>query len=162
VSFERTIMSFAPTTPVTGAAQTGFTTPTYTLTADIAPSPNGKQYAITALGGTQASVDVHSVSKPFTVTFFRPMQLKTLPQANPVTGIIKSIPINSYKLITRKGAAPAVNQNNIVCRVTTTIEVPAGVDTYEPEEIRAMLSCHLGTLAQVSAGIGDSVISGII
>jgi len=155
-------MSFNPSTPVTGAAQTGFTSPTYTLTTDIAPSANGKQFAVTALGGTQASVDTHSVSKPFTITFFRPVQLKTLPQANPVTGIIKSVPINQYKLITRKGAAPAANQVNIVPRITTIIEVPAGTDTYEPEEIRAMISAHFGIAFANSAGIGDSCISGII
>lgn len=155
-------MSFNPSSPVTGAAQTGFTGPTYTLTSDIAPSPNGKQFAVTALGGTQANVEAHSVSKPFTVTFFRPAQLKTLPQANPVTGLLKSVPVNQYKLVTRKGAQPSANQVNLVPRVTTTIEVPAGVDTYEPEEIRAMLSLHIGTLSANAAGIGDSCISGII
>lgn len=155
-------MSFNPSTPVTGGSQTGFTSPTYTLTADIAPSPNGKQYAVTAVGGTQVGVDTHSVSKPFTLSFFRPATLKTLPSANPITGVIKSIPNNVYKLITRKGASPAVNQNALVPRITTTIEVPAGTDTYEPEEIKAMISLHAGALWAQSSGIGDSCISGII
>lgn len=155
-------MSFAPSSPVTGSAQTGFTSPTYTLTADIAPSPNGKQYAVTGLGGTQTSVDTHSVSKPFTTTFFKPVVLKTLPQANPVTGVIKNIPINGYKHVTRKGAAPSAGQTNLVPRITTLIEVPAGVDTYEPEEIRAMISLHVGILNQQSAGIGDTCITGIL
>jgi len=155
-------MSFAPSSPVTGAAQTGFTAPTYTFVSDIAPAPNGKQYAVTSAGGTQVNVDTHSVSKPFTFTFFKPAQLKTLPQANPVTGIIKNVPLNSYKLITRKGMSPAANQNAIVATVTTIINVPAGCDTYEPEDIRAMLSAHIGTLSANSAGIGDSCISGII
>jgi hypothetical protein len=155
-------MSFNPSTPVTGGAQTGFTSPTYTLTSDVAPSPNGKQWAVTALGGTQTGVETHSVSKPFTLSFFRPAALKTLPSANPITGVIKSIPNNNYKLITRKGAAPAVNQNALVPRITTTIEVPAGVDTYEPEEIKAMISLHAGALWAQASGIGDTCISGII
>lgn len=155
-------MAFNPATPITGAAQTGFTAPTYTFVSDIAPSPNGKQYAVTALGGTQALVDVHSVSKPFTFTFYKPQQLKTLPQANPVTGIIKNVPINQYKLVSRKGAAPALNQTIIPMRITTSFEIPAGCDTYEPEEIRAMVSAHIGVLAANSAGIGDTVIQGII
>lgn len=155
-------MSFAPTTPVTGAAQTGFTSPTYTLTSDTPPDNNAKQYAITALGGTQAGVDTHSVSKPFTVSFFRPKVLKTLPAPNAITGIIKNIGVNTYKLITRKGAAPSVNQTNMVPRITTTIEVPAGTDTYEPEELKAMLSLHIGVLSQQSAGIGDTIITGLM
>lgn len=155
-------MSFAPTTPVTGAAVTGLTTPTYTIAVDVAPNINGKQYAVTALGGTQTGVDVNSVSKPFTLTFFRPVQLKVLPSINPTTGIVKSVPINSYKFITRKGAVPYVNQQTQLARITTTIEVPAGTDTYEPEEIKAMISAHIGTLSQQSSGIADTVLTGVL
>lgn len=155
-------MSFSPSSPVTGSTQTGLTSPTYTLTVDTSPSNNSKQWAVTALGGTQTGVDSHSVSKPFTISVFRPVVLRTLPQANPVTGIIKNVPINQYKVITRKGAAPAVNQTNLVPRITTTIEVPAGTDTYEPEELRAMLSLHIGALSAQSSGIGDMVVTGIM
>lgn len=154
-------MSFNPTSPVTGATVVGLTSPTYTLTSDLAPSPNGKQFAVTALGGTQTGVDLNSVSKPFTSTFFRPQVLKQLPAANPVTGVIKSIPTNQYKLVTRKGAQPALNQSPQKLVVTTTIEVPAGVDTYEPEEIKAAISCHIGILTQQSSGIADTCITGI-
>lgn len=155
-------MTMSLTSPVTGSAQTGFTSPTYTLTTDIAPSPNGKQYAVTGLGGTQASVDSHSASKPFTISVFKPQQIKTLPAANPITGIIKSVPVNTYKVITRKGAAPAVNQVPQIARITSVIDVPAGTDTYEPEELRAMLSAHIGALTQMSAELGNTLVTGII
>lgn len=155
-------MAFSPSTPVTGATVSGLTSPTYTLTTDTAPNINGKQYAISALGGTQTSVDVNTVSKPFSISFFRPAVLRTLPQANPVTGVIKNVPMNTYKLITRKGASPAANQNPIVARVTTTIEVPAGTDTYEPEELKAMLSAHFGVGWAQASGIADTVVSGVI
>lgn len=155
-------MSFAPTSPVTGAAVTGLTSPTYTLTADTAPSQNGKQYAITALGGTQAGVDINTVSKPFTLTFFKPQVLRSLPQANPITGIIKAVPINTYKLITRKGAAPAASQINSMVRIYTVIECPAGVDTYEPEEINAALSLHFGVGYAQADGIAQTVRSGVL
>lgn len=155
-------MSFSLTTPITGAAQTGFTSPTYTVTSDVAPSNNGKQWAVTAVGGTQTGVDTHSVSKPFTISFFRPAQPKPLPSANPLTGVVKNIPINQYKMVTRKGAVPSANQAAIVALITTTIQVPAGTDTYEPEDIRAMLSAHIGALNQQAAGIGDTVITGVL
>lgn len=155
-------MSFAPSTPITGAAVTGLTTPTYTIVTDVAPSINGKQYAVSALGGTQTNVDVNTVSKPFTISFFRPVSLKVLPQANPVTGIVKNVPMNTYKLITRKGVQPAVNQSTMVARITTTIEIPAGSDTYEPEDLRALISAHFGTGWAQASGIADTVISGVI
>lgn len=153
---------FSPTSPLTGAAITGLTSPTYTLVSDIAPTVNGKQWAISALGGTQTGVDANSVSKPFTLSFFRPVTLRTLPQANPVTGVIKSVPVNTYKVITRKGAIPAANQMNQVARVYTIIEVPAGVDTQEPEEIKAMLSAHIGALNNQAQGISDTVLTGVM
>lgn len=155
-------MSFTPSSPVTGAAVSGLTSPTYTLVTDVAPSINGKQYAVSALGGTQTNVDINTVSKPFTMSFFRPAQLKVLPQANPVTGIVKNVPLNTYKLITRKGVQPAANQSLMVARITTIIEIPAGSDTYEPEELRAMISAHFGLGSAQASGIADTVISGVI
>lgn len=155
-------MSFAPSSPVTGAAVSGLTTPTYTLTTDVAPSINGKQYAVTALGGTQTGVDVATVSKPFSISFFRPQNLRVLPQANPVTGLIKNVPMNTYKLITRKGVAPAYGVSNMVARITTIIEIPAGADTYEPEDIRALISSHFGVGWAQASGIADTVLSGIL
>lgn len=155
-------MAFSPASPVTGASVLGLTSPTYTLLVDTAPNVNGKQYAISNTGGTQTNVDVNSVSKPFTVSFFRPQVLRTLPQANPVTGVIKNVPLNVYKFITRKGAAPAANQSIMVPKITTIIEVPAGVDTYEPEEIRAMLSLHFGIGWEQASGISVTVLTGVL
>jgi len=153
---------FSPASPATGAAVSGFTSPTYTLTSDIAPSINGKQYAITALGGTQTGVDVNTVSKPFTISFFRPAQLRSMPAANPVTGVVKNIPNNTYKLITRKGVVPGANQNPLNLVITTTIDVPAGSDTYEPEDIKAAISAHFGVGWAQASGIADTLLSGVM
>lgn len=155
-------MSFAPASPLAGATVPGFTSPTYTLTIDVAPSLNGKQYAVTATGGTQAGVDVNTVSKPFTISFFRPINLRVLPAANPVTGIIKAIPVNTYKLITRKGVVPGTNQSPIVARITTTIDVPAGADTFEPEDLKALVSAHFGVGNAQASGICDTILSGVL
>lgn len=152
---------YSPTSPVTGAAQTGLTTPTYTITADTAPDNNGKQHAVTALGGTQTGVDVSSVSRPFTVTFVKPKTLRVLGSANPVTGIISNVPRNTYKLITRKGVLPLTGQPSATMLITTIIEVPAGSDTADAANVRAALSLHIGVLSQQSAGIGDTGTSGI-
>lgn len=145
---------------ITGAAIPGFTSPVYNVTADLAPANNGKQWAVSSLGGTQVGVDTNTVSKPFTLSFFRPQVLKTLPAGNPITGVIKSIPTNVYKLVTRKGAQPAVNQVNQKIVITTGFEVPSGVETYEPEELKAAISAHIGALTQLASGIADTCVSG--
>lgn len=155
-------MAYNPTTPVTGAAQTGLTTPTYTLTLDTAPDSNGKQHAVTALGGTQTGVSAHSVGSPFTITFTRPKVMKTLGSVNPITGVIREVPRNNYGLLTRKGVLPAANQTPQTMIVRTVIECPAGADTYDAASVRAALSAHIGTLSQVSSGIGDTAINGVL
>jgi hypothetical protein len=153
---------FTLTTPITGLAQTGFTAPTYTIQQDTAPVVNGKQYAVTALGGTQAGVTTHSVSSPFTLSIFRPVQPKSLPPANPITGVIKNVPINKYKVIGRKGALPAANQAPQTVMAKLELDIPAGCDSFSAAEIRGLLSAMLGALAQQPAGLGDTCINGIL
>jgi len=155
-------MSFAPSTPVTGGAQTGLTAPTYTIASDVAPDVNGKQYAVTALGGTQTGVTAHSVSSPFTITYFRPKVFKALQTVDPVTGQLRSVPFNVHKIITRKGVTPLAGQSVSTLRCTTILEVPAGADLADNLSVRAALSLHIGTLWAQSAGIGDTVVSGVV
>lgn len=155
-------MSYSPSSPLTGASQTGFTSPTYTLSSDKAPDSNGIQHAVTALGGTQTGVDTHSVSKPFTLTAVRPKTLKLLGSVNPVTGVISQVPMNRWKIITRKGVSPLAGQANRVMLITTTIEVPAGADEADAANVQAGLSAHFGLVNDQSSGLGDTVQSGIL
>lgn len=153
---------FALTSPITGGLQTGFTAPTYTHAADVAPDDNGKQVAVTALGGTQAGVTVHSVSSPFTVTIIRPRAFKALGQVNPTTGALPSVPKNLWKIIVRKGVIPLAGQQPVPMIIRVELDVPAGSDTADAPNIRAAISAAIGALNQQSAGLGDSLVSGII
>jgi len=155
-------MSLTLSTPVTGTSQTGLTSPTYTLSDDVAPSNNGRQYSVSALGGTQTGVDASSVSKPFTVTLVRPAQFKQLGPVDPVTGVLRSVPKNTWEIMTRKGVSPLSGQANAVMMIRTSISVPAGADLADAEDIRAALSCHFGALSQASSAIGDAVINGTL
>jgi len=154
-------MAYSPSSPITGTAQTGFTSPTYTITADTAPGANGKQYAVTALGGTQTGVTVHSVASPFTLTFFRPLILKGLQAVLP-NGLLRNVPRNSYKYIVRKGVTPLSGQPAVPMVITMTVDVPAGADNYDAANVRACLSAAIGLLSQQSAGIGDTATTGIM
>lgn len=155
-------MSVSLSSPITGAAQTGLTSPTYTHVSDIAPDANGRQVAVTALGGTQTGVNAHSIACPFTITFVRPKVLKTLGKPNPVTGVISSVPRNTFKFICRKGVLPLAGQAYQTMNATLTIDVPAGADLADPANIRACLSALFGAVAQQSAGIGDTSVTGIV
>lgn len=155
-------MAFNPSSPVTGAAQTGLTSPTYTLSVDVAPDVNGKQFAVTASGGTQTGVTLHSMASPFTVTYTRVKSVRSVPAPNPTTGQIGNAPMNVSKFIVRKGVTPLAGQAAQVASVKMEISVPAGSDVADPQNLRAMLSAAIGVLQQQSAGIGDTVITNLL
>lgn len=133
-------MSFVPSSPVTGAAITGLTSPTYTLTSDTPPNSHSKQFAVTALGGTQTDVSVHSPSSPFIACLTRPAAFKPPALVSPVTGQLQAVPRNTWRFLIVKGATPLAGQNpaNIVIRAEMV--VPVGVEANDPNELRAALS----------------------
>lgn len=155
-------MAYAPTSPITGSTQTGLTSPTYTIAADSNPDNNGKQYYVSALGGTQTGVLAHSVAAPFTLAMFRPKALKSLAPVNPVTGVLRAIPMNTYKVNTRKGLLPLAGQSYKTGMITSSLDIPAGADLADPLSVRAMISAHIGLLSQISDALGSSVLTGTI
>jgi len=156
-------VSFTISSPVTGGAQTSLTSPTYTLVADVAPNSAGKQYAVSAIGGTQTGVDTASTpSRPFTITGSRPQNLRALSVVDPVTGVLRSVPRNSYKFIVRKGVTPLSGQASVPMVLTLTMDVPAGAEVADAPNVRAALSLLLGALWAQSSTIGDTLITGVI
>lgn len=157
-------MSFTLTSPITGGAQTGLTSPTYTLATDFAPSNvTGKQYAVSAVGGTQTGVDSSSSpSRPFTITLQRPPVLRGAPGVNAVTGLLGSVPRNTYKIIARKGVTVVTGQAPQIALATVTLDIPAGADSADAPNVRALLSLLIGALSSISQSIGDTVVSGVI
>jgi len=151
-----------PTSPMTGSAQTGLTGPTYTLTDDVGPNASSEQWAVTSLGGTQTGVEVHSVSNPFTLTVERPSNFKQLGKANPVTGVVASVPRNVHTVRVRKGVSVLSTQPVVPALVECKVHVPAGSDTEDPESVRAMLSLMIGALSDLSSDIGDLAITGVL
>lgn len=149
------------TSPVTGSAQTGLTSPTYTLTADNAPDSNGKQWAVTALGGTQTGVDVNSGPRPFTITITKPKVYKAQGRVN-AQGVLTSVPMNTHSVLTRKGVTPLAGQASKTSMIRTSFDVPAGSEVADVEDLRAALSLHIGALTQISAALGDQVATNTI
>lgn len=132
-------MSFAMTGAVTGAPVSGLTTPTYTLTADSAVDQSARQSVVTALGGTQTGVNLHSVSSPFTVTVTRPRGLRTLGKPN-LNGLISNVGVNTYRRIIRKGVVPFAGQPPRIAVSRNEYEVPAGSELADVVNLKAMIS----------------------
>lgn len=154
-------MSWSPDASITGGTITGFTTPTYTLVDDVAPAQNAKQKTVSALGGTQGTASANSVSEPFTSSFYKPSSLKTIPAPNPTTGLRGSIPNNQYKLVVRKGGEAATGVP-VVAIARLTIDVPAGMDSFDPDNVRALVSFLVGLLNEESADLADTLLTGVL
>lgn len=153
-------MAFTPASPVTGAAITGLTTPTYTLATDTAPSALSKQYSVSGGGGTQPGVTYHSISSPFTATFFRPANYKQLGTPRPGTGVIAQFPVNRHELLIRKGIAVAANQPLQLASIRTILTLPAGSDVYDQVNWKAALSLAIGLLWANGSSLCDTTFTG--
>lgn len=148
------------TSPVAGAAQTGFTTPAYNLAVDSAPDVNAKGWYVPSVTGTQTGVRAHSVSDPFTITVWRPRVLRALPAPNAITGRYASIGANVYAQVVRKGLLYAANQPPVIGMANFQFTIPAGTDAYDSANVKALASLSIGAAYQQSAGIGDTLLNG--
>lgn len=133
-------MSFDINTAVTGAAMTGLTTPTYTLSSDQPPSINARQSIVTALGGTQTGVRTHSPSDPFSLTPVKPVKALPPPRPNPVTGVVGPAGRNKTSVLFRKGTVPVVGQNPQVSDVRLEMNIIAGAEINDKPNVAALLS----------------------
>lgn len=154
-------MSISLSSPITGAAITGLTSPTFTVVQDVAP-PLGvsKSWYVSALGGTQTGVSTHTIASPFTISWKHPATLAA-PGVVGTDGAYRApTRRNVYELITRKGAEPIVGQANRLNLIRTRFEIEAGVETADPEQLYAALSAHIGALTQIQNGIRDTLLTG--
>jgi hypothetical protein len=154
-------MTWSPDSSTTGGAQTGFTSPVFTLVDDQAPALNAKQKTCTSIAGSGFTATANSISSPFTSTFYKPQALTRLPAPNPISGLRGSIPNNQWRWIVRKGGLCAAGVPGVIVG-RLTIDVPAGMDSYNPDEVRAFVSYLVGQLWEESADLGDSLVSGVL
>lgn len=154
-------MSFTPDSSIAGTAYTGVASPTFTLTADSPPAVNAKQWAVSALGGTQTGVTANSISSPFTVSVWKPAVSKQIPAPNALTGLRGSIPMNQSKIIVRKGGN-AASGVPVIAIFRGTWDIPAGMDSYEPAQVLAMQSFIEGLFSEEAGEWGQTLITGTL
>jgi hypothetical protein len=128
------------TSPVVGQTNiTGLTNPTYTLTEVNAPVPNAQRFIVSALGGTQTGVEVHTANNPFMVTLYSPSSYQAQGDLN-AQGLPRSVPRNNYSTVITKGVEvfPDMIRTNTIKVIN---EVPAGAETNDPESLAAAWAC---------------------
>lgn len=152
-------MTWSPDSSITGGTITGFTTPAFTQVDDTPPAINAKQKTVTALSGTLTAT-ANSASSPFTSTFYKPTAPKGLPTKN-ANGSRGAIPKNQYKLVIRKGGlVDADTVETLVARLT--IDVPAGMEVYSPNEVNAFVSYLVGLLNEESNDLAETLRTNVL
>lgn len=157
-------MAISPSSPLTGSAITGLTSPTYTLTSDTPPDVNAKAWVVTALGGTQTGVSVHKNEMPFRIIVRRPKVVKTPSARNSVTGQYVNSGKNEYTFTFVKGVNVLNGMSNtqyetIVAKLT--LAVPAAVGNDE-SQLSALASCLGGFVANQIQGIKDTSLNSVL
>lgn len=154
-------MPFSPDSSITGSLQTGLTSPTYTLVTDLTTEANSRQWAVSALGGMQTNVRANTRPDPFTI-LLRRGPYRVLPAANPSSGAYPNVPLNRIEMLIRKGlkidAAGTIRTGNL--RIIW--ELPAGSESNDAINIRAMNSFTIGILVEESDDVSDLLLSGLI
>jgi len=153
-------MAINLSSPVTGSAVTGLTSPTYSVVVDQPPNAYSKQWYVSAIGGTQTSVDAgSSASKPWTFTFSRPAVLKAL-NAVDATGVLRQVGYNTWSYLMRRGLIPLAGQAPRVCNWRSEFPVLVGADTADTANLNAAVSSYIGVLYQQSDGLAVSLRTG--
>lgn len=146
--------------PITGAAQTGLTSPTYTNSSMPAPTQAGKQVGVTALGGTQTNVRISSASDPFWLNWVVPATLKSQ-RLDSAGNLIGTQQYNTFRLLGSKGVITIAGGAAVPMRIRFEVDVPCGSDVNDPANIRAGISAFIGALWAQASNIGDSLVTGI-
>ncbi len=154
-------MSYTMTGVITGAAVTGLTSPTFTLTADSTTPPNARQSVVTILGGTQTGAAVHSVSQPFSVTVDRPRSLRQLGRAN-LNGLITNVGRNTYGILFRKGVLPLAAQPYQVAIFRAAFEVPAGSELAAIADLKSLCSLVGGFFWSNATGLAATITDAVL
>lgn len=153
-------MTWSPDSSITGGTVTGLTSITFTQVDDLAPSSNARQKTITAFGGTSGNASANTVSEPFTSTFYKPAAIRQLPAPNALTGLRGQVPNNQYRLVVRKGGE-AASGVPVVAIARLTIDVPAGMDAYDPDNVRALVSYLSGLLTEECNDLAETLLTGV-
>lgn len=153
-------------TTVTGAACTGLTSPTYTMTQQSAGATE-KVYFVSAVGGTQNGVAVHSNELPFKFYSRVPARFK-IPGARsqstgmyvgPGAGRKNEIVLGMVKGVNLLDGLSGYQYDTINGQLN--IRLPAAVGN-DPEQIAAFLSAFAGILWANASGIYDMTRNGVL
>lgn len=138
---------------VTGASAPSLTTPGFTLASMPSIVDGSAAYAVTALTGTQTGVSPHTLSQPYTVTFYTNLNVRVAGNGD--------IPLNKTRVMARKGVKVDALGTLRQASVEVIVKAPAGSETFDGNSLESLISMTIGSLSQASPTICNSVTKGL-
>lgn len=118
---------------------------TYTFAEDMANDNRTRVYVVSAIGGTQTGVNLHTVDAPKQVMFKRPAQFLQPSAFNTVSGRYGRVPKNVTRVIGRGSCNVAAGQVEII-QMSTDIGIPAGGVTFDRANVEASVAMYIAAL----------------
>jgi len=130
----------------TAAVTTGvLTSATYTFSADMANDTRSKVFVVSAAGGTQTGVTLHTVDAPKQFIVKRPAVFQQPSAFNTVSGRWGKVPKNVTRVIGRGSANVATGQTEII-PMSLDIGVPAGAPSFDRANVEASVLMFIAAL----------------
>lgn len=110
------------------------------------PFNGGSQYAVSSVTGFSSTIAGHTVSQPFSVTFFPPKQLKALSFSSVNQGLTTRVPRNKWTALTRCGVEVLQGTAPQILQIRSEFEIPANAETNNLERFAAAVAVHCTAL----------------
>lgn len=154
-------MNLLSYSPIAGANQPGFTSPSFTLAQDVSPKAGARQFFVSAVSGLPG-VAVHSTEKPFTITMEQPRVQSVLSVAQLTgTGYYLRVKKNKYCMRVRKALefSSTTGQQEIF-QLPFWFELPSAGASRDPASVKAAFSLIVGTLVEIAPDFITAMTSG--
>lgn len=138
-------MSINVTGPTAAISAGNLAAATYTFVPDMATDLRSKAFVVSALGGTQTGVNIHSVDAPKQFIVKKPAVFQQPSAYNVTTGRYGRVPKNVTRIIGRGSANVASGQVEII-PITLDIGIPAGAMTYDRPNVEASVAMFIAAL----------------
>jgi len=153
-------MSISLAGPTTATTTAALTAATYSFVSDMANDNRSKVFVMSAKGGTQTGVNIHTVDSPKYVVFKRPAQFQQASGYNTVSGKYSRVPKNVTRVVGKGSCNVTASQIESI-PMELSIGVPAGGPTFDRVNVEASILMFLSGIWDQREEIVQAVYDGL-
>lgn len=155
-----TFMSILLTGPTTASTTPVITGGTYTFVPDLPADNRSRVAVISAVGGTQTGVSIHTAEAPKQFITKRPASIAQPSGFNTTTGRYSKVPKNVTRVIFRGSAKVSANQWEVI-PITLDLPIPAGAESFDRANVDASVLAFITGLYDQRVQICQALYDGL-